>query len=299
VEVTTQFLGHKEILAVELINEPWAGDADRHPELLIPSVADKLNLQVAYDDLAPAIWAVDPTRLVMFAAVTWDDPVPCGFEHAPGGEQNNNRSVFAYHFYLPPQFEYDVYFEQRTKDAERLGTGLMLTEFGGSPPIGDSFQIAVSKADEYLTSWAFWEWKSFCTQNLSDPYEMNVTQWDVFGSCKTGYGSPIWEPDGSLNQNAVRAYSRTYAQAVAGQTQYMNFDPLTGVFQLKYIANPSIDPNTAPTSIWLGESEFYANGYRVSISPSGAATWNSPQVNYVNILHSSTATNLEVTIQPN
>ena len=42
-----------------------------------------------------------------------------------------NRSVFAYHWYTPPQFEKDVplYFEQRMQDARKLHTGAMLTGY--------------------------------------------------------------------------------------------------------------------------------------------------------------------------
>ena len=51
--------------------------------------------------------------LVFFAGVTWDDPVKAGFKTAPGGAQNAYRSVFAYHYYEPPQYNLEPYLETR------------------------------------------------------------------------------------------------------------------------------------------------------------------------------------------
>lgn len=67
--------------------QPWAGDIFGHPELLIPGVADKYRLQPAYDYIAEVIREVDKQTLIFFAAVTWDDFVPAGFTHAPGGAE--------------------------------------------------------------------------------------------------------------------------------------------------------------------------------------------------------------------
>ena len=43
------------VVGYELINEPFAGDVLRHPELLVPCVADRRNLQPAYDRVQPSI----------------------------------------------------------------------------------------------------------------------------------------------------------------------------------------------------------------------------------------------------
>ncbi|RYY86109.1 hypothetical protein EON63_06325 [archaeon] len=51
-----------------------------------------------------SIREVDDISMVFFAAVTWDDIVPAGFEHAP-----DNNSVFAFHYYEPPQAVCMVY----------------------------------------------------------------------------------------------------------------------------------------------------------------------------------------------
>lgn len=87
---------------MELINEPWVGDHLKNPLLLFPGVADRVNLQPAYDAIVDDIWNIDPDRLVFFAGITFDDFAKAGFTHAPGGEKNAYRSVFAFHYYEPP-----------------------------------------------------------------------------------------------------------------------------------------------------------------------------------------------------
>lgn len=122
-KLASEFGMENSLLGYELINEPWAGDTFSYPALLLPSVADKNNLQPAYDVLAPGIREYDNETLIFFAAVTWDDPVPVGFDHAPGGEEYSSFSVFAYHYYHHPQFTIPLYFHQRVADAKRLQVG--------------------------------------------------------------------------------------------------------------------------------------------------------------------------------
>lgn len=117
-------------------------------------------LQPAYDYLATKIREVSNDILVFFAAVTWDDVIPNGFTNAPGGEQYADHSVFAYHYYEPPQFNEQIYFTTRLNDAKRLQTGSMLTEFERSDPTSgnttDGFVETADAADKFLQSWAMW-----------------------------------------------------------------------------------------------------------------------------------------------
>ena len=56
--------------------------------------------QPLYDQVAYAIRAVDPYRLIAFESVTWEVfglGSEFGFKHAPGGPQWANRSVLSYH----------------------------------------------------------------------------------------------------------------------------------------------------------------------------------------------------------
>jgi endoglycosylceramidase len=139
------------------MNEPWAGDAVSNPLLMVPSVADRQRLQPAYDELVTGIWEEDPTRLVFFDGVTWDDDAPAGFTHAPGNRPD--LSVFSFHFYEPPQYNFEPFFRLRNKDGERLQVGLALTEFSGYgygqlPEEGKpTFDQVVNICDQYQLSW--------------------------------------------------------------------------------------------------------------------------------------------------
>jgi endoglycosylceramidase len=160
IQLVQRFDSRSSVLGVELINEPWAGDTVTNPKLLLPSYADQHMLQPAYDFLAKKIREVSSEILIFFAAVTWDDIVPVGFSHAPGGDEYAEHSVFAYHYYEPPQWKEEIYFPARVRDAQRLHVASMLTEFERSDPTNgnstDGFVETADAADKYLQSWAMW-----------------------------------------------------------------------------------------------------------------------------------------------
>ncbi|RYY86111.1 hypothetical protein EON63_06335, partial [archaeon] len=102
-----------------------------------------------------------------------------------------------------------------------IHTGMFLTEFermqDNTDP-SDPFLRTAQVADEYLTSWTMWEYKTFC---LEDPASLaGDSQQAAFGSCKTGYGGhELWtvaEGQAQLNPVAGMKLARTYAQKVAG-----------------------------------------------------------------------------------
>jgi endoglycosylceramidase len=103
-QLATLFSSSEAVLGYELINEPWCGNAFADPELLVPTVADKRNLQPLYDMVSAAVRPFDANHPLLFAGVTWDD-TGVGFEHVPGGDAWRNKSVLAYHFYIPPQID--------------------------------------------------------------------------------------------------------------------------------------------------------------------------------------------------
>lgn len=95
-----------------------------------------------------------------------------------------NRSVMAYHYYTPPQGENTsagYYHNWVVPNAERLGTGQMLTEFDRATPEQD-----FANFENFGLSWAWWEWKSFCKETKNT--KNSLSQYAAWGSCKTGYG---------------------------------------------------------------------------------------------------------------
>lgn len=268
--ITKYFAGRTEILGVELFNEPWAGDIYKDILEIIPGVADKDKLQPVYDRLSASVRVADPERLVFFAGVTWDD-FGAGFTSVPGGSEFANRSVFAFHLYVPPQFQnsQSSYFGFHLKDAQRLQSGWMMTEFG-SPGYNSDFNNDTQAADNDLLSWIMWEWKDFCKET---PETLNSNkQAAAYGACKTGYGGVSWnETTGQPDPSVMFKLSRAYAPYVAGTTQTMNYNPDTVEFKLVYTVDTAI---TMPTEIYVSEDMHYTSGVKVTFEP---ATWATYQ----------------------
>lgn len=276
--------GNPAVLGYELMNEPWGGDVISKPSLLIPGVMDRTILQPAYDKVAADIRAVDQDSLIIFAAVTWDDVVPVGFTHAPGGESEAHRSSFAFHYYNPPQFIPDLYFHQRNKDAQRLSVASFLTEFErnndhSDDDNSDSFPRVADEADKYGLSWSMWEFKTFCSETAESA--ASDSQQAAFGSCKTGYGSRLyWDETGKRNDEASRKLARSYARATAGRLTHMHYDTHTADFSMVYRLNSSI---SKPTEIFLHQELNYPDGVEVTITPSASARWSWLSKNVIGV----------------
>jgi len=275
VHLAEEFKDNEFVLGYELINEPWAGDVFAKPVLFIPGVADRERLQPAYDVLANAIRAVDDTTLLFFAAVTWDDIFPVGFTAPPGGDVQAPKSVFAYHFYEPPQLTVEPYFEQRMNDARRLAVGSMLTEFQRPTNDDDDMEsdpafATMAAADQYLQSWSMWQLKTYCkVTNESIASDSQHGAFGFNGNCNVDY---LWDSNGVINTNASLKLARTYALAVAGNTTAMNFDPSSANFTLRY----TIDTfSIVPTVVFIHEQLQYPNGYQVMTLPEQVVLWNT------------------------
>ena len=126
--VAAAFRHEPSVLGYELLNEPFVGDLFANPALMVPGVADKLNLVPFYEALQRAIREVDPLKLIMFEPLTFDDFVN-GFREPPGGKAWSNLTLLAYHHYAPPNVAPRATFKQRLSEARRLQCGAMLTEF--------------------------------------------------------------------------------------------------------------------------------------------------------------------------
>ncbi|KAK3237149.1 hypothetical protein CYMTET_52756 [Cymbomonas tetramitiformis] len=307
--VASIFKGSEHILGVELMNEPFAGDFYHNPLIMVPYPfprnADKINMQPVYDKLNTAIRAEDAERLVFFAGVTWDD-FGVGFDHPPGGTDFADRSVVAYHYYVPPQMNapHDAFqFKQQQKAARRLRTGSMLTETCFSTNdhsaalCGQLFTEPggiADRADAALQSWVAWEWKSFCRETAETL--AGESQWAAWGACKTGYG-PAWNAT-TQEPPDLAGYARTYARAVAGNTTSMFFNVTDKAFKLVF----KIDTHAqSPTEIFVSSEHHYPKGLQVFVSPPTAATASYDQAqnsNKVLVRHNSDATyGQEVTVK--
>ena len=99
----------------------------------------------------------------------------------------------------------------------RLGIPMILTEFGacmGSPECITEVRQITDLADDFLTSWAYWMFKTF-----QDPTT-------TAGTGSEGY----YNPDGSVQGGKVKLLARTYIQAAQGTIKSMKFDTESGQF---------------------------------------------------------------------
>ena len=259
------FKDFPNVIGYELINEPWAGDVYADPLLFIPGVADKRNLAPAYEVLSKAIRQHDDQHCIFFEGVTWDD-FGVGFESVPGGDLYRNRSVLSYHFYIPPSLELIENFEARKKDLERLQCGGMMTEFLTSAgTIAPMFETMIA-ADIYQQSWIGWDYKAYHPSRPSPKSEKCCSLWNETG----------------LNEIYVQNTTRTYPQAVAGNTVKFSFDLTTKEFMLVYEVSQTC--NSTESKVYLNEELHYPSGYSVSVTPS-SVTWSSPEKNLLVFKH--------------
>jgi hypothetical protein len=112
-----------------------------------------------------------------------------------------------------------------------------------------------------------------------------------------------------LEINKVRALSRSYAQAIAGISEYlfafihfvhlgqpivMSFEPISFHFQLVFNINTDIQQ---PTIVYINEELNYPHGCDIQISPINALTWNLTNKNYYEFAPvQSTKNNTTITI---
>eukprot|EP00300_Choanocystis_sp_HF-7_P004265 c13276_g1_i1.p1 GENE.c13276_g1_i1~~c13276_g1_i1.p1 ORF type:complete len:491 (+),score=99.46 c13276_g1_i1:181-1473(+) len=245
--VAKRFRGKPNVLAIELINEPFCGDFYSEPALLYPGYADRHRLQPFYDAVVAQVLPNDPSRLFMFEPATWSDefgsPIfDTEFQHAPAFV---NHSIYSFHYYpYVNRGTKHAYFTQRRKDSDRLKAAPFVTEMDD---IGD-----LQSYDDFLFSWATWEYKSFLPSSSETP---------LTPVC-TGCGSQIW-PDGRFNKDNAKLMSRTYPQAVQGRLTSISFNSTTGEFAMRFTAKSNV---SLPTEIYLNEEVYYPNGYLITVT---------------------------------
>lgn len=109
-------------------------------------MAESKYLQPLYEHLHTAIRAEDDKKIIFFEGLTIDYWPNAFTEGCPGGVEYNDRQAMAYHIYCPLQDPTvkgeavcnlidNEFFLMRTKDANRMGSGMIMTEFGAAENI--------------------------------------------------------------------------------------------------------------------------------------------------------------------
>jgi len=270
--VAAAFRGQSNVLAIELFNEPFAGNYFKDPLLMYPGHADKERLQPFYDYVSPTIRQADPERLIMFEPCTWSDEFGAkifesGFEHAPGGPDQSGMSILSYHFYTNVNKGDPVkYFEARQRDMSRLNTSGFVTEL--------SYSTDFDLLDQFRQSWCVWEYKSFLPTMDETP---------LTPVC-TGCSADLW-PNGVYDPDVARNISRTFPHAIQGRLLSLHFNTHTDYFNMSYTADPTV---SAPTRIYLNAKLRYPGGatVKVSASPATGVTHSMDGPNFVEVVAS-------------
>ncbi|RVD83228.1 uncharacterized protein DFL_007624 [Arthrobotrys flagrans] len=256
------------VMGYDLMNEPWVGDHHANPLLLIPGVGDRENMEPLWNKGNDAIRQVDNTTIVMFEGSTYD--ILAGFNNVPGGD--GSKTAHSYHYYKPPQIgSIETTIKNRIKDATRLKTGGILTEFEmwGSSIAGPLEAVRV--ADKYLQSWTAWSYEElFDRSNMTSvPYP-----------------------------HLARVYARTFVEATAGTTKATYFDDSTGKYWVSWTANTAIK---APGLIRIVPKSYYPDGIRIITDPPNVINWKSENENVIQLHYTDKAVNgqaIKASVQP-
>jgi len=278
------------LLGYEFLNEPWAGDHLANPSLMFPGVADRENLVPFYEAMHSAIREADSERIVMFEPIPWDNWASAGFAEVPGGSNYRNRSVFAYHYYRPPDME-DVwsYIEYRMKDVQRLRTAGFMTEFASTWPVVDNaspehdlegIRRIVEACENHTQSWSGWQMKVF----HGVPGRAGTLRYP-----RTPGDFSMYYPNGTVDERLVGALSRPYAMAVAGRITHNRFTTHSGNAGYQYTLVYSVRKSSQlPTEIYVNSKFHFPNGIEVKVTPDdwGTATLKG---NIVTVVHGDAA----------
>ena len=92
-----------------------------------------------------------------------------------------------------------------------------MSEFGacmGGPTCAYEIESMTSACDEYLASWAYWQFKKLG---------------DLTTTAGTG-SEGFYNDDGALQTEKIRALTRTYLPATQGTLLKLNFNTTTSIF---------------------------------------------------------------------
>mmetsp|Transcript_10312 Transcript_10312/g.10251 ORF Transcript_10312/g.10251 Transcript_10312/m.10251 type:complete len:530 (+) Transcript_10312:35-1624(+) len=299
--VSQYFVNNNYVVGYDPINEPLAADMYTEPTYAVPGVFDKEGLQPLYQKVNNVVRKYDSNKILFFEPVQ-SDLLPilggivfnAGFNETPGGPSLNYAQVLNDHLYCcdmenekctanggdPPASTkllcerfHDQKVKLRREDANNLGIGLMITEFGACSNRSDcpiEINSVTNACDKYLTGWSYWMFKGF-------------GDYTTTGNLEEG----LYDGDGNLQTMKLKALERTYVPYYQGVPTKIYFIDTTGYFSTTFELSPNV---SAPTVLFLNAALVYPNGYTLTVSNTLDL---KPQItskgNFINILFTNPA----------
>lgn len=269
------------VVGFDPLNEPFPGNPTQNPKLVAPGYADRTLLAPMYERIFEKYMSHSQDSIMWFEPTMFPDVlplgktgviIPVGFEQPPGGEIGSRNHALNDHSYCcslglsvcadgEPSTDladsclgfHEKRISQRSRDAERLGVPLMITEFGAcltEASCTQEISQVADVSDDYLVGWAYWEFKTYK---------------DLTTSAGTGEEG-FYNKDGTLQEWKVKALARSYLMTTQGVPTKFDFDMATSAFEAEFTVNTSI---TAPTVVFASKQYYYPNGTQVVVSVKG------------------------------
>lgn len=275
--VLEKFKGNKNIIGLDIWNEPIPGGFYNHPTRFIPGRADNTQLLSLYRKVEERLRPIDNDYVMLFEPTSVPDflevlnwIIPYTFKETPISNTSDKyqNQVFDFHSYcctLNPKIcsggEPDIKYAKQCREfhfkrfaaieqtVSKFRINKFLSEFGACLDTDACFteiKSVTDAADAYLTSWTYWMYK---------PYN------DFTTTCKDNMEG-LFYSDGSVQTKKISSLTRTYLQATQGSLQNMNFNTENKLFTAKFHYNSEVE---SPSIIYYNKRLHYENGYSLDV----------------------------------
>ena len=274
--VAEKFKGRKNILGYDLWNEPWASNLWTDLKSLLPGYIDNHVLLDFYSKIDEGISQIDPDYTMLFEPIPFPDTLPLFGGYALGTFDKTpvditlRKQMFNVHSYCcaadqnickngEPKMSdatgtctefHDRKLKKNKKQANDIGVPVIVTEFGACSSSKACYyeMIGFEKAaDKYLTSWAYWMYKSY--------HDHTTT------AAENEEG--IFNEDGTLQNIKQKALSRTYIQYYQGLPLEVFYNDDTSEFLARFEYDGNIEE---PSVLYLNNDLNYKDGYELEIT---------------------------------
>jgi endoglycosylceramidase len=274
--VADKFKGRKNVLGYDLWNEPWASNLWTDLKSLIPGYVDNHILIDFYSKIDSGIAEIDPDYTMLFEPIPFPDTLPLFGGQALGTfsktpvDNTIRKQMFNVHSYCcaadqnickdgePKLVDasgtcaefHERKLKKNKQQANDIGIPIIVTEFGACSSSKACYYEMVGfekAADKYLTSWAYWMFKSY--------HDHTTT------AAENEEG--IFNDDGTIQNMKEKALSRSYIQYFQGIPLEVFFNDETNEFLASFKYDKNINE---PSVLYLNKDLNYKNGYILSIT---------------------------------